>query len=105
MLCNWERGVAAAVGLPIVKTAGLETGRGIGRPFKCKLLNININRKKPVKIKINATCKSNINMGKGQLMLHYGASTYMEAYHFNAAIRSQSDLRCHLPRAAGYNCL
>ena len=42
MLCNWERGVAAAVGLPIVKTAGLETGRGIGRPFKCKLLNINV---------------------------------------------------------------
>ena len=38
MLCNWERGVAAAVGLPIVKTAGLETGQGIGRPFKCKLL-------------------------------------------------------------------
>ena len=37
MLWNWERGVAAAVGLPIVKTAGLETGRGIGRPFKYKL--------------------------------------------------------------------
>ena len=74
MLCNWERGVAAAVGLPIVKTAGLVAGRGIGRPFKCKLLNINVNHRKPVKIKINATCKSNINMGKGQLMLHYGAS-------------------------------
>ena len=75
MLCNWERGVAAAVGLPIVKTAGLETGRGIGRPFKCKLLNTNVNHcdRKPVKIKINATCKSNINVGKGQLMLHYGA--------------------------------
>ena len=73
MLCNWERGVAAAVGLPIVKTAGFETGRGIGRPFKCEILNINVNHRKTVKIKINATCKPNINMGKGQLMLHYGA--------------------------------
>ena len=27
----------------------------------------------------------------------------MEACWFNAAIRSKSDLRCHLRRAAGYN--
>ena len=32
-------------------------------------------------------------------------TTYMEAYQFHAATRSQSDLRCHLPRAAGHNCL
>ena len=34
-----------------------------------------------------------------------GLQKLVEAYCFNAAIRSQYDLRCHLRRAAGYNCL
>ena len=60
-------------GCQLLKPQGLRPVEALADLLNVNFLNINVNHRKQVKIKINATCKSNINMGKRQLMLHYGA--------------------------------